>query len=209
MDLDAVTRLLSLTSHELRSPLGVIRGYLKLLEQQPGTLSEQQRQAVAASLRASERMTELLAEVSALAHLQRGDTAVSRRPTAVTDIARPLLDGASSPDLPIAGTIDADMALLAPALLSLRAAVSGARPQDGHVAVRFHAERRDSSACLVIDIGGETAGAVEQPLNVLRGGLGLRLPLAKLAIELHGGRLAELHRAGRLAAIRLWLPLRS
>ena len=71
---DQSPRILSLLSHELRGPLGVIRGYLRLLEQAGPELSDSHRQAVTAALKASDRAAELLDKASMLAQLQRQET---------------------------------------------------------------------------------------------------------------------------------------
>ncbi len=74
MTSDPSGQLLSLLSHELRSPLGVIRGYLRLLDDPSGSLTAQQRQAVAAAIRAADQAAHLLGQASFLAQLRRGET---------------------------------------------------------------------------------------------------------------------------------------
>ena len=215
MDVDAVSRLLSLTSHELRSPLGVIRGYLKLLEQRPGAMSEPQTQAVAASLRATERMVEILAEVSAFSHLQRGDLPIDTHATPLAVIAgaaasREASDAAADLEESHRGEVLADMSLLAPALASLTAAVQNARPREASVPIAIRAEERDGTMFARLTIGQPPDGIVTNgPINILRGGLGLRLPLASIVIDAHGGLIEEVQQNGRLMAMIVWLPLRQ
>ena len=213
MTVDEVSRLLSLTSHELRSPLGVIRGYLKLLEQRPESLTEPQKQAVAASLRATERMIDILAEVSAFAHLQRGDTPVAKQATPVTALAAAATLPNSSEAVRLEGEtaqaeVLADMALLAPALASVTAAVQAARPREASVPIAVHVERRDARPFVRLTVGQPPEGEVTSgPMNILRGGLGLRLPLAATVIGAHGGHIEELQLNGRMMAMVVWLPL--
>ena len=217
MDLEAVSRLLSLTSHELRSPLGVIRGYLKFLEQQHQGLSDQHRQVIASSLKATDRMIEILGEVSALAHLQRAETPIDTKPTTLEALADAVIDdlsrdGANSlrrgvlPD----GQVLADLALLTPALATLAAAVSAARPREADLTISAHLASVDTAPLVRIDIAGTSVlstSLTETPLNLLRGGLGLRLPLAAAVIDVHGGRVKELQESGRLAGMAAWLPM--
>ena len=61
--------LLSLASHELRGPTGVLRGYLRLLEQD-ATLGVRPRKVMAEMTRATDRLAGLLDELSELAHTQ-------------------------------------------------------------------------------------------------------------------------------------------
>lgn len=218
MDVDAVSRLLSLTSHELRSPLGVVRGYLKLLEQHPGSLTDPQKLAVAASLRATARMMEILAEVSAFAHLQRGDTHINRKPTTLTAIARAAMvaggsdDSSPSCDAIPDGDVLADMSLLGPALVSVTAAVQAARPRETPVPVSIRVEQGEAKRLARITVGQEPAAAVAVatlPIDILRGGLGLRLPLASIVVDAHGGRIEEVQQDGRMVAMLVWLPLQQ
>ena len=217
MDADQVSRLLSLTSHELRSPLGVIRGYLKLLEKQDGTLTDQQKQVIAASLRASDRMAELLVEVSAFAHLHCGDTSIDKRPMTVaalvdTVVAEQAARGTGRavergaiPEV----TLLIDARLVTTALGSVAAAVAAARPRDAALTVAGRITDQSEAPAVRLDVAGAALSGdiTEVPLNMLRGGLGLRLPLAAAILEAHNGRIAEVHRDGRLAGMSVWLPV--
>ena len=217
MDADQVSRLLSLTSHELRSPLGVIRGYLKLLEKQEGGLTEQQKQVIAASLRASDRMAELLAEVSTFAHLHCGDTTLDRRPTSVASLVDTIVVRQAT--LAIGRTVEKgdvpeamlliDVPLVSAALATLAAAVAAARPRDPVLTLGGRLTDQSGVAAVRLDVSGAPlAGDItEVALNMLRGGLGLRLPFAVAIVEAHHGGIAELHTDGRLSGMTAWLPL--
>jgi signal transduction histidine kinase len=207
MDADQVSRLLSLTSHELRSPLGVIRGYLKLLEKQDGTLTDQQKQVIAASLRASDRMAELLVEVSAFAHLHCGDTPLDKRPMTVAALVDTVVAEQAARETGRAvergaipeATLLIDARLVTTALRSVAAAVAAA----GRIT-----DQSEPPAVRLDVAGAPLSGDItEVPLNMLRGGLGLRLPLAAAILEAHNGRIAEVHIDGRLAGMAVWLPL--
>jgi signal transduction histidine kinase len=217
MDTDAVSRLLSLTSHELRSPLGVIRGYLKWLEQQGATLPEQHRQVVIAAIKASDRLTDLLSELSALAQLQRGDIDVAREPlplrslvadtAAAFDDQPPGLVSLTASDLPDV-RLTGDGALLQAALVSLATAVSLAQPRSAALVVRGHLETSGTPVLrLEIAAAGTARGVPEVALNLMRGGLGLRLAMAAEIVAVHGGRIAEQHHDGRLSGMIVWLPV--
>ena len=64
----ALSALLSLASHELRGPAGVIRAYLRMLEQD-ATLGERPRRVVGDTTRAADRLVTLIDEISELARL--------------------------------------------------------------------------------------------------------------------------------------------
>ena len=216
MDADAFSRLLSLTSHVLRSPLGVIRGYLKWLEQQGGTLPEQHRQVVGATVKASDRLADLLSELTALAQLQRRETPLAadgvRLDTLAADLVAALAAHRSTVTITLgelpAIALVGDRGLLQAAFASLATAVSLARPRDTAVILRGRREPADTAE-VRLELGPADADPdlVEAPLNLSRGGLGLRLAMAAEIIDAHGGRVAELHSHARLSGMVVWLPV--
>lgn len=210
--------MLSLLSHELRSPLGVMRGYLRLLDQQAAELSPMHREAVAAALRASERCVELLAQASALAQIWRQETPITHFPLALNEVLEPLaqtLHATNDQPLPVAVApapelqVSGDRRLLWTALSSLVLSVHRAQPEPLTVDVSAHAERRDQRDGVVILIAprGDTAGAVaETPLDLRRGGLGLELPMAAAIIEAHHGSVHERRAANARMSVVVWFP---
>src|SRR5688500_8273026 len=100
MDIESVGRLLSLISHEVRGPVGVMRGYLRLLEQRGPELSDQQRHAVTGALKAGERAAELLAQVSLLAQVTRQETPFEFQPTALAEFLTAAAEAVSRPGDP-------------------------------------------------------------------------------------------------------------
>ena len=95
---DEAPRVLSLLSHELRGPLGVIRGYLRLIDQTATELSDRSRESIAAALRASDRIADVLEEASLLGHLQIGDVQLDPRPVALATIVHAAVQNAALPD---------------------------------------------------------------------------------------------------------------
>jgi signal transduction histidine kinase len=209
--------LLSLISHEVRNPLGVTRGYMRLLEQQAGTMSESQRQAIAASLRATDRANDILNQMSALARFYRGEVTLARQRTTVAPLLHAVANGVARPSDPLVTThvidtpeleITADPEMLQSAISLLTTAVIRGQPADTRVNLRAHAQSREHSDGVSIEImclhNGD--GASAHDLDVTRGGLGLDLPIATCIARAHGGDIRE-HRLGkRLVGIVLWLP---
>ncbi|HEX4915592.1 MAG TPA: histidine kinase dimerization/phospho-acceptor domain-containing protein, partial [Vicinamibacterales bacterium] len=64
----ALAALLSLTSHELRHPTGVVRGCLRTLDHDP-SLNQRARKVVGDAIRAADKLVTLLDEVGELARL--------------------------------------------------------------------------------------------------------------------------------------------
>ena len=76
-------QVLTAASHELRGPLGVARGYLRLLETQLND-DPQAQKSISLACRATDQMASLLDEVSRYARLARGE---ARLRPAVTPLA--------------------------------------------------------------------------------------------------------------------------
>jgi signal transduction histidine kinase len=211
---DDLHHLLSLISHELRAPLGVMRGYLRLLEQR-ADMPEASREAVAAALRASARAADLLGQVSTLAQIERRETVFELQPVAVVGLLAALADKAALPGDPtitlsLGACADvrvmADRARLADALTSLATAV-----------VRAQAHAAATISCRIVDEGPRgceiAVDRSEMPrettlhdLDIGRGGLGLDLPIAAAIVAAHHGRIVE-RRAGTVCVgMVVWLP---
>jgi two-component system, OmpR family, sensor histidine kinase ArlS len=218
MNHDDFGRLLSLISHEVRAPLGVMRGYMRLLEQQGTELSEPHRHAVTAALKASERATEILGQVSALARLQRQDV-VTLKPTPLEPLLRTAVHAVTMPPEPIvtvhvgdtpALTLRADEDLLRVAVAGLTSAVVRAQAVDCRVYLLTREELRDDRRGVMLTIATtdvEHTRARQVPLDVMRGGLGLDLPIAACIIATHRGSVCERREDDRFAGIAAWIPL--
>src|SRR4029453_9132568 len=143
-----LARLLSLIAHELRTPLSVTSGYVKMLaSERPGPLNEAQKHALGGAGRSCAHLTTVASDLSLLGRLERGE--VSPQPAQIELIALAkevadayvvhpdhpvtvgLTDGAGAPPL----TIQADKENLRRALTALLAAVVRAAPDDGAVKI--------------------------------------------------------------------------
>lgn len=215
---DASGRLLSLLSHELRSPLGVIRGYLRMLDDPSSTLSDQQRTAVSAALRAADQAAHLLAQASQLAQLHRGEVQVPPVPIDLKALLESALP-APAPDTPIdydvgevaVQTVSANRDQLRAALHSLLAAVARAQTTPGTITIDASRRRHGNEEGVLISLRRPDMPrqAVEMPLDTTRGGLGLDLPIAEAVVTSHGGHIAEIADGGRCVGVVVWLPVAS
>jgi signal transduction histidine kinase len=209
--------LLSLLSHELRSPLGVIRGYLRLLDQQGEALSESHRAAIGKALTASERAAELLSQASTLAQLQKNETTLELKPAALGTLLKAAAGGVRLPEDPRVTLeiidsadvlVDADPGLLAGALTALTSAVSRAQAAETTLQIATTRETlhgRDGVSIGIAPIAANPLHARE--LDITRGGLGLDLPIAAAIVEAHHGRVQELRDGDRYAGVVVWMPL--
>lgn len=215
---DNFAGLLSLLSHELRSPLGVIRGYLRLLDQQGASLSENQRNAISKALEASERAAELLGQASTLAQLQKNEITIELRPVAIGTLLEAAAADVRLPEDPAVRLevvdsadveVDADVALFRGALAALTSAV--ARAQATETTLRIAANRQvvDGREGVSIAIApvAHANSLIARDLDITRGGLGLDLPIAAALVAAHQGRVQELRDGDRYAGVVVWMPV--
>src|SRR6266545_6730874 len=92
-------KVLSLSVHELRTPMTVVAGYIRmLLKDRAGPLSDPQRRLLEEAEKSCARLTALLTEVSELSNLEGGTAPFNRQ---TTDLHKTLRDAvAQLPPLP-------------------------------------------------------------------------------------------------------------
>jgi signal transduction histidine kinase len=97
MDAD-LARLATLVAHEMRTPLSVVSGYMKMLAgERQGPLTEAQRRSVDGATRASQQLTTLAADLSLLAKIARAEVSSNRTTVAIG----PLLDDIAAAHTPL------------------------------------------------------------------------------------------------------------
>lgn len=191
-------RTIALLSHELRAPMGVLSGYLKLLARE-AALSERQQTLVRNALAAGDKLHALLADLRELLEIEAGELRLERRPVPLQTLAADL--AAAAPSWPEAPSLEVgplpnvvlqvDRTRLVAALAALVRAA--ARPQGQGALVHLSGTLDDRAAVRLSVSSGEraTAEVPETPLDESRGGLGLALPLARAIVGAHGGVIAE------------------
>jgi signal transduction histidine kinase len=195
-----------------------MRGYLRLLEQQGSELTDPHRAAVAASLRAGDRATEVLQQLSVLARLHRGEATPSLSRTALEPLLRSAVHTVVMPADPMVTThvgdmpdawLMADEALLRTAIASLTSAVVKAQATDNRVYLlaRDEPNNGEQGVTLTITAMEAISGTHEdRPVDLLRGGLGLDLPIASFILDAHRGHVLERRSENRLTGFTIWLP---
>ncbi len=206
-----LSRLITLVAHELRTPLSVVSGYLKMLaSERGGPLTDAQRRAVSGADRACVQLTTLANEVSWLGKLERGEVAPNRAPVALAPLLREIAGGHTSHDEhPVSVeavdgdgrgsgklTITADAIHLRRALNAMLSAVVAA-PDHATVQIASATRPRDGGgpALLVIAIApvsqidsllAADPATLETP-NESQGGMGVGLPLVRRLMALDHG----------------------
>jgi signal transduction histidine kinase len=217
-------RAMSLAVHELRTPVTVVAGYLRmLLREQAGPLTEKQKKMLEEADRSCGRLGALVAEMSEFGKLEGGDVAFARQEFdlagLVVELASGLHDGddrgvhlearASTPVM-----VTGDRVRIAAAVKALMQSAVRERVEPGIVVARCSSGTVNREWG-VLAIGDETAldelerGAVASPseFDEWRGGLGLALPVARRVIEAHGGAVWSGNGPRARATSALRLPL--
>lgn len=217
-------KLLSLAVHEFRTPVTVVGGYLRMiLRDKAGPLEPNQRRLLEEAEKSCGRLSTLIGEMSELGQLLDGRQSLS---TESTDLAAILHEvGAEAPEaedqarvvvrphepLPVAGDRSRLRRVIASIVFALRREIidgselivdASRRPNNGgHVA--WIAMGTPDVASTLRKATADTLG----PFDEWRGGCGLALPLARLVVEMHGGRLFALSDERQKAGGVIELPL--
>ncbi len=105
LDLDeAKDEFVSMASHQLRTPLTSIKGYLSMvLDGDVGQITDQQKQMLGQAFFSSQRMVYLISDLLNVSRLKTGKFAIERRPIYLPDLVESeinqLLDGAKAKNL--------------------------------------------------------------------------------------------------------------
>lgn len=217
--------LIANVSHDLRTPLVSLRGYLEVVVAKAESLSREQRaQYLGIALRQSERLATLIDELFELAKLDFKGLTLQREPFAFGELAADVVQKfqltAESRGVRLVveapgrlPTVSGDIGLIERVLENLIGNALKHTGDGGRVTLRAHADGPQIVA-EVLDSGRGIAAA-ELPHvfdRFYRGqsgghaaGAGLGLAIARRIVELHGGRIAAASTPG--VGTRLWFTL--
>jgi len=201
--------LIANVSHDLRTPLASLRGYLDTLILKEGQLSaEEQRNFLAIASKHSERLGKLVEELFELAKLESKAMPIRVEPFSMAELVQDVvqkfqlraeqsgvhLAAEFRPDLPL---VSGDIALMERVLENLIENAIRYTPAGGKVTISLVPDH-EKLAVRVTDTG---IGIAEESLPFIfdrfwrgdesapRGGAGLGLAIAKRILELHGASL--------------------
>lgn len=217
---------MSLAVHELRTPVTVVSGYLRmLLREQAGPLSEKQRKMLEEAERSCSRLAGLVAEMSELGKLEARELALARQDfdlvVLLAELASGMHEGGDrgvrleirSDETPI--IVTGDRKRIAAALGALLHAALRERGEPGVIAAECVVEP-GAPGWAVVTVGeASLLPSLKQfshdsrpAFDEWRGGLGLALPVARRVIEAHGGALWSAGADCPRGTAALRLPLR-
>jgi two-component system, OmpR family, sensor kinase len=203
--------LVANVSHDLRTPLAALQGYLETLLIKEGNLSpEEQHRFLEIASRQSERLGRLVGELFDLAKLDSRETLPQMEPFSIAELAQDILqkvrlaaenkkiriESAFEPDLPF---VTADIGLIERVLENLLQNALRYTPEGGTVSLSL-SRAGDRVRVRIADTGCGIPEAeiphifdrfyrVEKDRSEGSGGSGLGLAIAKRILDLHGSRI--------------------
>jgi signal transduction histidine kinase len=88
----AKTEFVATASHELRSPLTSIKGFIELLDRAPENMSDRQREFIDIILRSTDRLVELVDDLLDVASFESDSVEITRRPIDLGEAVREIAE---------------------------------------------------------------------------------------------------------------------
>jgi signal transduction histidine kinase len=220
--------LIANVSHDLRSPLASIQGYLETVHIKDGALDAEERQRyVKTALQNAQRLNHLVSKLFELSKLESHQVEPSREPFPIAELVqdivmqyRPQAEAhdialrASVPDRHV--RVRADIGMVERVLSNLIDNAVDYTPDGGEVCVRLTPEE-DALRIRVEDTGQgipaddlphifERFYRVEKSRDRSKGGAGLGLAIAHKIVELHGSELLVESTVGEGTVFHFTLP---
>jgi signal transduction histidine kinase/CheY-like chemotaxis protein/HAMP domain-containing protein len=222
----AKSEFVATASHELRSPLTSIKGFVELLHRSPENMSERQREFVEIILKSTDRLTELVSHLLDVARIEADHVEIDRRPVDAGEAAREVAE-LMGPRIeekrqrlsvyvaPAAGLVLADPSRLRQIVANLITNAHIYTGEGGRIHVRVEPERAWIQIAVQDDGVGmteeETGRVFERFYRASEGsagtsGTGLGLSIVKSLVELHGGQITVESEPGVGSTFRVLLP---
>lgn len=215
-------------SHDLKTPLSVIRMFGETLELGRVTDEAKRREYYHVIARESERLSRLIDNVLDFSRIEGGRRTYDMVPTAVEPVIRDALDAFAYPLKQGGFKVEVDVASDLPEISMDADAIGQALANLIDNAIKYSGERRelqvgasvvDGHVALSVRDGGLGIPAEEQARifdkfyrvgrsdTQGRRGSGVGLALVRHIVEAHGGRVTVESRVGAGSRFTLWLPL--
>ena len=226
-DLDRLkNEFIAITSHELRTPLGLILGHSTFLRELVGNDYKEQVDAI---IRNASKLKEIIESLSRVDNYQTGGASLRSRRVSVTrvieDVSAAFRDIAIQKGVTLKAELDrsqdllvvADASKIAIVLSNLVKNAITFTNEGGHITIRGSLESEFVKVVVEDDGVGIPAKdlprvfdrfyQVESHLTRRHGGMGLGLSVAKVMIEMHGGRIWVESMEGVGSTFTFLLPL--
>jgi signal transduction histidine kinase/DNA-binding response OmpR family regulator len=229
----AKSEFVATASHELRSPLTSIKGFVELLDRSPENMSERQREFVEIILRSTDRLVDLVNDLLDVARIEADHVEINRRAIDVGEAVREIAELMGprieekqqqlgvyvAPALPLAF---ADPGRVRQIVANLLTNAHLYTPPEGRIHIGVEPDR--AWVQIVVEDSGigmsaeDSARVFERFYRVTSSGgdghraqqpasgTGLGLAIVKSLVDLHGGLIEVDSEPGRGTAFRVLLP---
>ena len=222
----AKSEFVATASHELRSPLTSIKGFVELLQRSPESMSERQREFVDIILKSTDRLVELVNDLLDVARIEAQHVEINRRPIDVGEVVHEVLvlmeprvlDKNQHLTSYVAPTVPpalADPGRVRQIVANLLTNAHLYTPEGGNLHVGVEADR----AWVQIVVADSGVGMNEEELSRVfdrfyragnrsgsNPGTGLGLSIVKSLVDLHFGQVTVESEPGRGTVFRVRLP---
>ena len=223
--------LVANVSHDLRSPIASIQGYLETVSMKDGTLDLEERQRyITTALKNTKRLNTLVSELFELSKLETKQVEPTIEPFPIAELVQDVVmqyePRAEEQGIDVQAElperharVEADIRLVERALSNLIDNAINYTPEGGAVCVRLDNEQ-DEVCVEVADTGPgipeddlphifERFYRVDKSRDRDKGGAGLGLAIAKTILELHGRSLEVESTVGEGTTFRFRLPIEA
>jgi signal transduction histidine kinase/CheY-like chemotaxis protein/HAMP domain-containing protein len=222
----AKSEFVATASHELRSPLTSIKGFVELLERSSDDMSDRQREFVEIILKSTDRLVDLVNDLLDVARIEADHVEINRRPIdvgevvqEVVELIRPRVEAKgqhlTSHAAPVAPPALADAGRVRQIVANLLTNAHLYTPEGGDIHIGVEPDR----AWVEIVVEDSGVGMSEEEVAHIfdrfyragnrsgsNPGTGLGLSIVKSLVDLHGGQVSVDSEPGRGTIFHVRLP---
>ena len=220
----AKSEFVATASHELRSPLTSIKGFVELLERSSENMSERQREFVEIILKSTDRLVDLVNDLLDVARIEADHVEINRRPIDVGEAVKEVVELIGprvaekhqqlgvyvAPNLPLAL---ADPARVRQIVANLVTNAHLYTQEGGRIHVGVEPDRawvqivvEDSGVGMTLEEASRVFDRFYRGRKGSTPGTGLGLSIVKSLVELHQGQVGVESAPGRGSTFRVRLP---
>jgi signal transduction histidine kinase/CheY-like chemotaxis protein len=220
----AKSEFVATASHELRSPLTSIKGFVELLERSPENMSARQREFVDIILKSTDRLVDLVNDLLDVARIEADHVEINRRPIDVGEAVKEVVELMGprfaekhqqlgvyvAPNLPLAL---ADPARVRQIVANLVTNAHLYTQADGRIHIGVEPDRawvqivvEDSGVGMTLEEASRVFDRFYRGRKGSTPGTGLGLSIVKSLVELHQGQVGVESAPGRGSTFRVRLP---
>jgi signal transduction histidine kinase/CheY-like chemotaxis protein len=222
----AKSEFVATASHELRSPLTSIKGFVELLHRSSENMTRRQREFIEIILKSTERLNEMVGDLLDVARIEADRVDIARRPMDVGEAVREVAElmgpriAAKNQRLTVQVAPTLPLALADPARIRQIVAnlLTNAHLYT-HEGGSIHLTAEPDRAWVQLSVRDNGVGMTPEQADRaferfyrahdgphMAPGTGLGLSIVKSLVELHGGRIEVDSAAGRGSTFRVQIP---